>query len=425
MQKIVQRFIKQYNLLDYRSDKVLVGVSGGVDSMVLLDILASLLPKEHLLVAHCNFQLRGEESERDEAFVRAFCEEKNFTLHVKQFDTNQYAKTHKISVEMAARELRYGWFEELRKTYQCTQIAVAHHQNDQAETVLLNLTRGSGIRGLRGMLPKNGSIIRPLLCVTRQQIAQYAHERQIPFVEDSTNADTTIKRNKIRALLSHFSDSEIEHIAQNCQHTQQYITFVEQALQKYMPQNAENGFEINTDFVFSQPDCAEMILFESLQQFDFPAKIIPDICLKIKEKKVGRQFFAPNYVAEIRQNHLLVSPLEVQENEPTLQWVIRDKQPAEAYPQADELTAFLDARKIKQPLTIRHWQHGDTFKPLGMRGKRKVSDIFTDLHFSHRQKRQQWLVCHGNDIVWMVGYRINEQYKITSSTTQICVISVS
>ncbi|MBQ2440948.1 MAG: tRNA lysidine(34) synthetase TilS, partial [Paludibacteraceae bacterium] len=320
---------------------------------------------------------------------------------------------------------RYDWFEELRKTYQCTQVAVAHHQNDQVETLLLNLTRGSGIRGLRGMLPKNGSIIRPLLCVTRQQIAQYAHERQIPFVEDSTNADTTIKRNKIRALLSHFSDSEIEHIAQNCQHTQQYITFLEQAMQKYMPQEAENGFEINTDFVFSQPDCAEMILFESLQQFDFPTKIIPDICLKIKEKKVGRQFFAPNYVAEIRQNHLLVSPLEVQENEPTLQWVIRDKQPAEAYPQADAPTAFLDARKITQPLTIRHWQHGDTFKPLGMRGKRKVSDIFTDLHFSHQQKRQQWLVCHGNDIVWMVGYRINEQYKITSSTTQICVISVS
>ncbi len=425
MQKIVQRFIKQYNLLDYHSDKVLVGVSGGVDSMVLLDILASLVPKEYLLVAHCNFQLRGEESERDEAFVRAFCKKNNFTLHAKRFDTNQYAKTHKISVEMAARELRYGWFEELRKTYQCTQIAVAHHQNDQAETVLLNLTRGSGIRGLRGMLPQNGSIIRPLLCVSRHQIAQYAHERQIPFVEDSTNADTTIKRNKIRALLSHFSDSEIEHIAQNCQHNQQYITFVEQAMQKYMPQNAENGFEINTDFVFLQPDCAEMILFESLQQFDFPTKSIPDICLKIKEKKVGRQFFAPNYVAEIRQNHLLVSPLEVQENEPTLQWVVREKQPVEAYPQADAPTAFLDARKIKQPLTIRHWQHGDTFKPLGMRGKRKVSDIFTDLHFSHQQKRQQWLVCHGNDIVWMVGYRINEQYKITSSTTQICVISVS
>ncbi len=425
MQKIVQKFIKQYNLLNYRSDKVLVGVSGGVDSMVLLDILASFVPKEHLLVAHCNFQLRGEESERDEAFVRAFCEENNFTLHVKQFDTNQYAKMHKISVEMAARELRYGWLEELRKAYQCTKIAVAHHQNDQAETVLLNLMRGTGIRGLRGMLPKNNNIIRPLLCLTRQQIAHYAHERQIPFVEDSTNADTTIKRNKIRDLLSHFSDTEIEHIAQNCQYTQQYITFLEQAMQQYMPQNAENGFEINTDFVFSQPDCAEMLLFESLQQFDFPTKSISDICLKIKEKKVGRQFFAPNYVAEIRQNHLLVSPLEVQENEPTLQWVIRDKQPAEAYPQADAPTAFLDARKIKQPLTIRHWQHGDTFKPLGMRGKRKVSDIFTDLHFSQQQKRQQWLVCHGKDIVWMVGYRINEHYKITSLTTKICVISVS
>ena len=229
----VSTYIKQRNLLT-KDKPVLVCVSGGADSIALLDVL--LQTGYTCIVAHCNFHLRGEESDRDEAFVRKICTERNIPVEVKGFDTLTYAHNNNISIEMAARELRYKWFDEVAYAHNCQAIAVAHHQNDQAETILLNLRRGTGIRGLTGMRPISPNpfnpdgvpIVRPLLCTTRDYIEYYLHEKRgLDWVNDSTNKDTKIVRNAIRAQLSTYSKAEIEHIAQTAEYMQGYVDILE------------------------------------------------------------------------------------------------------------------------------------------------------------------------------------------------------
>ena len=233
MLRRVTTYIRKHGLLD-KQKPVLVAVSGGADSIALLDVL--LRAGYICVAAHCNFHLRGEESNRDEAFVRTFCEGRNVPLEVKEFDTLAYAHAHAISMEMAARELRYAWFEETAHDKDCQAVAVAHHQNDQAETLLLNLRRGSGLRGLAGMRPKsmnpmapNGlPIVRPLLCTTRDYIEHYLRDkRHLNWVTDSTNSDLSIIRNAIREQLTHYSKSEIEHIAQTAEFMQGYVDIIE------------------------------------------------------------------------------------------------------------------------------------------------------------------------------------------------------
>lgn len=217
-----------------KSKPVLVAVSGGADSIALLDVL--LCAGYNCVVAHCNFHLRGEESNRDEAFVRTFCAERNVPLEVVSFDTASYARTHALSIEMAARELRYAWFEDIARKNGCQAVAVAHHQNDQAETILLNLKRGAGLRGLAGMRPKSMNpmapdglpIVRPLLCTTRDYIEHYLRDkRHLNWVTDSTNSDLSIIRNAIREQLTHYSKAEIEHIAQTAEFMQGYVDIIE------------------------------------------------------------------------------------------------------------------------------------------------------------------------------------------------------
>lgn len=225
MLRRVQKYIRDNELL-HQGDRVLCCVSGGADSVALLDVLCrgGYTP----IVAHCNFHLRGEESNRDEAFVRELCARKQVPLHIQHFDTEAYAREHKRSIEMAARDLRYAWFEQLADEQQCVAIAVAHHQNDQAETVLLNMRRCPGLRGMMGMRPRNGRIIRPLLCTTHDYILHYLRDiRHIEWVEDSTNSDTAIKRNGIRQMLRGWSKAEIEHIAQTATMVQGYVDWIE------------------------------------------------------------------------------------------------------------------------------------------------------------------------------------------------------
>lgn len=225
MLRRVQKYIRDNNLLQ-QGDRVLCCVSGGADSVALLDVLCrgGYTP----IVAHCNFHLRGEESNRDEEFVRNLASQKGVPVFVKDFDTFLYAREHKRSIEMAARDLRYEWFHTLAKEQNCAAIAVAHHQNDQAETVILNMRRCPGLRGLMGMRPKNGMIIRPLLCTTHDYIIHYLRDiRHIDWVEDSTNTDTAIKRNNVRAMLATWSKAEIEHVAETASMIQGYVDLIE------------------------------------------------------------------------------------------------------------------------------------------------------------------------------------------------------
>ena len=229
----VTTYIRKHNLLD-KSLPVLVCVSGGADSVALLDVLQR--GGYRCVAAHCNFHLRGEESNRDEAFVQQLCKEWEVPLHVAQFDTKEYAHEHNISIEMAARELRYTWFAQIAEQKGCQAIAVAHHQNDQAETLLLNLRRGTGLRGLCGMRPKSRNayatneimIVRPLLCTTRRYIEHYLRDkRQLSWVNDSTNSDVTIARNAIREQLRNYSEAEIENMALTATYLQGYVDMIE------------------------------------------------------------------------------------------------------------------------------------------------------------------------------------------------------
>ena len=213
---------------------MLVAVSGGADSVSLLDVL--LRAGYTCIAAHCNFQLRGAESDRDEAFVRQLCEQMNVALEVTRFDTQAYAHAHQVSIEVAARELRYAWFEQMAEKHQCQAVAVAHHQNDQAETVLINLKRGAGLRGLAGMRPLSTNpmapegvpVIRPLLCTTRDYIEHYLRDKRgLEWMTDSTNADTTITRNAVREQLKAYSKAEIEHMAQTAEYMQGYVDLLE------------------------------------------------------------------------------------------------------------------------------------------------------------------------------------------------------
>lgn len=233
MLRRVSTYIRQKGLLS-KEQPVLVAVSGGADSVALLDVLTRA--GYRCIVAHCNFHLRGAESDRDEAFVRALCKQMGVEVAVKHFDTSSYAHDKNISIEMAARELRYQWFDELAKEKGCQAIAVAHHQNDQAETLLLNLKRGTGLRGLAGMRPKSNNpmvpdgvpVVRPLLCTTRDYIEHYLRDkRDIQWMVDCTNEDTSITRNAIREQLKAYSKSDIEHMAQTAEYIQGYIDLLD------------------------------------------------------------------------------------------------------------------------------------------------------------------------------------------------------
>ena len=233
MLRRVSTYIRQRGLLE-KDKPVLVAVSGGADSVALLDVL--LRAGYTCIAAHCNFHLRGDESDRDARFVQDLCQQWNVTLEVQDFDTRAYAQTHDISIEMAARELRYAWFEQMAEKHACQAVAVAHHQNDQAETLLLNLKRGAGLRGLAGMRPKSANpmapegvpVVRPLLCTTRDYIEHYLRDKRgLRWMNDSTNSDTSITRNAIREQLNHYTKSEIEHIAQTAEYMQGYIDIFE------------------------------------------------------------------------------------------------------------------------------------------------------------------------------------------------------
>lgn len=254
MLRRVSTYIRQRGLLE-QDKPVLVAISGGADSVALLDVL--LRAGYTCIAAHCNFHLRGAESDRDEAFVRELCAKLNVPLDVKHFDTVSYAQAHEVSIEVAARELRYAWFDEIAQAHGCQAIAVAHHQNDQAETILLNLKRGTGLRGLAGMRPVSSNpmapesikVVRPLLCTTRDYIEHYLRDkRHLTWVNDSTNADIAITRNAVREQLKTYSKAEIEHMAQTAEYMQGYIDLLdgkatrEAELTKLYEQLREYGF---------------------------------------------------------------------------------------------------------------------------------------------------------------------------------------
>ncbi len=355
-----------------------VALSGGADSVSLLRLL--LEAGCDVVALHCNFHLRGQESDRDETFVRDLCARLQVPLHVKDFDTEQYAREKGVSLEMAARELRYEWFEGMRRELGCAHVAVAHHMEDQAETVLLNLVRGTGLRGLAGMRERNGNIVRPLLRFTKADILAYLEEIGQDYVTDSTNMEANCQRNKLRLqiipLLREINPKAVEHV---CQAADRVGDCMDGKVSEYESLKAEGFTDKQTRMILNgvSPET-----FTQTVQATQPVAIRYDIVETDK-------------------------PLEFVKTQ-TL----------------DRFHAYIDADGLQLPLTERVWAHGDRFHPFGMRGTRLVSDFLTDLKLDRREKDGQRLLLSAGEVVWVVGRRADDRFKVTAQTRRVGVFSI-
>jgi len=448
-----QAYINRCNLIA-EGDRLILALSGGIDSMVLADLL--LKSKVDFVVAHCNFHLRAEESDGDEKFVREYAEKRGIQCFMKHFDTEQYAAEQGVSIEMAARELRYAWFEELRQQLGYEKIAVAHHADDQAETFFINLLRGAGLRGLKGMQSKNGVIIRPMLWASREQIHQYALENQIHWREDHTNAENVYLRNKIRNQLLPVFDELHPEARQGLYKSLEHLSAENELYRELLNEKLEQIVEEQDDvFVIARRndeaiqtnksfrvclDCfaalamtqREQLLFEWLRQYGFNT----DQChfiFEAMETGIGNKYYSPTHQLVIGRNELQLSEIKSVDNE-EIQIEIGEeeiKSPIRLqfsrFEKSDDFVidkspnvVVLDADKIHFPLTLRHWRHGDRFHPLGMKGSKLLSDFFVDQKFTEWQKQNAWLLVSTNDeILWVVGYRIDDRFKVTASTKTI------
>ncbi len=430
-----QAYINRYNLLA-ESDKVILALSGGIDSMVLADLL--LKAKVEFVAAHCNFHLRGEESDGDEKFVRDYAERNGIQCFVKHFETEKYAAEQSISIEMAARDLRYAWFEELRQQLGYDKIAVAHHADDQAETFFINLLRGAGLNGLKGMKPQNGVIIRPLLWASREQIRKYAVENQILWREDHTNAESVYLRNKIRNQLLPAFDELHAEARQGLYKSLEHLAAENELYRELLQEKLGQIIEYNGDIqripysAFLIQHSSFQLLFEWLRQYGFNT----DQCHFIYDalgSSVGNQYCSPTHCVVIGRNELQLSEIkaktddeiqiEIGEEEilsPVHLCFSRFEKDADFIINKSPEVAQLDFDTLKFPLTLRHWRHGDRFHPLGMKGSKLLSDFFVDQKYTEWQKRNVWLlVAADGDILWVVGYRIDERYKVSISTKTI------
>ena len=396
-----------------KNKKVILALSGGIDSMVLADLL--LKAKADFALAHCNFHLRGEESDGDEQFVRDYAERYGLKLYVKQFDTIGYVKEHGVSIEMAARELRYAWFEELRQQLGYDYITVAHHADDQLETFFINLLRGAGIRGLKGMLPVNGNIIRPLLDFSREEIHQYAIENGIRWREDHTNAETQFLRNKIRHELLPVIDGISKEGRASILKSISHLASENELYRKLLKEKLANGLPRN--------NVSEQLLFEWLRDYGFNSDQVHFIH-EAMTGQPGTSFFSSTHRVTIERDGVELTPLCHAETPINLEYEQLAKDGNFIIDKSPEV-AQLDYDKLSFPLQLRRWQAGDRFHPIGMKGSRLLSDFLKDLKLLTSQKENvSVLLTADGEIVWVVGYRVDERFKVTEKTRSVLKVSI-
>ncbi len=439
---MLQRFttyIKDNNLFN-QADTVLVGVSGGIDSVVLLDLLDKA--GFAVAIAHCNFRLRGADSDLDEKFVAGLARKYDVSVFKTAFDTSGYARENKISIEMAARELRYQWFETIRATHHFDCIAVAHHRDDQLETFFLNLARGTGLTGLTGMRPKNGKIVRPLLFASREEIEHYRHENFLDFREDLSNQATDYQRNKIRHNLLPVMDKLNPSFREGLVKTMGYLEDVSTIYDRAIQQTWERvALRHGNDYHISIPELKLLeplptYLFEFLKQYGFNSVVVTEIVSSL-DGISGKQFFSPDYRLVRDRDSLILTPLSppnrkqfyLEEGMQELVSPVHLK--VSVLPKKDkfkipdsQFIACIDRDQVQLPLLIRRWQSGDYFKPLGMNGLKKISDFFIDMKLSLPEKENVWILANGEQVVWIIGHRLDDRYKITSGTQHVLKLEI-
>ena len=419
----VRNYIRQHHLLE-EGARVLVGLSGGPDSVCLAHILDSM--GYEVVAVHCNFHLRGDESQRDEQFVVSLCQQMGWELHRVDFDTQTYAQHRKISIEMAARELRYEHFRSLLHDTQARAVAVGHHQDDNIETLLLNAVRGTGIRGLCGMQPRNNDVVRPLLCLTRQEILAHLADIQQDFVTDHTNLEDAYARNKVRLdvlpLLEHINPGAMKNLASTQENLTEVMKVYQQAIQQSLAecveQRANGEIYIHIAKLQSHPSPIS-ILHETLSPLGFNKAQMEDMLHTLHES--GKVFTAEGRRALVDRQHIIVEAAHYPM--PAIRQEVVDVQ--DLHMQKDPSHAYLDADKLHGELTLRTPRTGDTFAPFGMGGKRKLlSDFLTDQKLTLFEKEHQPLLMDGNEIVWVVGRRSSELYRVDEHTKRVLHITV-
>lgn len=438
---MLHKFIQNINAkqLFEPNQKVLLAVSGGIDSMVLFH----LFEKSEFAfgIAHCNFQLRGKESDGDEEFVRDQVQQHGISAFFETFDTQEHAKLKGISIEMAARELRYEFFEKIRIEHGYDFIVTAHHQDDLIETFFLNLSRKTGIKGLTGIKERSGKVIRPLLFASRSDIENYAAKKYIEYREDSSNNEIVFQRNflrhKILPLFSELNPSFKKNLlasVENLKDAEQvYTGFLTTEKERVVSQK---GNDVSIDIKQLQNAAfPRTLLLEILSEYNFNATVVEEVLYAL-ETESGRQFYSKTHRLLKDRESLFVSGLK--ETEEKIYYIEKDdlelfapfdinieKYDAQDFQIIKEAkVACIDLNEIEFPLLIRKWKQGDYFQPLGMTGFKKVSDFFIDQKIPIHEKENTWLLCSGKKIVWIMGHRLDNRFKIIDETKQVLKIEI-
>ena len=430
-------FIEDEQLF-HGKDRVLLAVSGGKDSVFMTRLFAE--SKIHFAIAHCNFQLRGPESDRDADFVKELATSFNVPFYSINFETEAVATRNQISVQMAARDLRYAWLEETRVAHSYHYIAVAHHQTDSVETILLNMTRGTGIAGLHGILPKRGRIVRPLLAFTGKEVEDYIYSNSILYREDRSNLETKYARNKVRlevlpalrhinpALESTFSlSSKRFHALENFLDLQ-----IEIIRKSIFIEDQEGVYHIPIKHLL--PNLLDsFVLFELFKPFSFSESVLSDLIDSLLQVNTGRIFYSENHQLLIDRDKLILRKIHVGEDDD----FYIDALPAEFSWGGQRFQVYLstdtnfskdnrevrvDAALVSLPIRVRSWVHGDHFIPLGLHGRKKISDFLIDQKVPLDEKKKVPLfVNSNNDILWVAPFRIDERYKVSQKTKKVII----
>ncbi len=429
-------------LLFNKKNKLLVAVSGGKDSMALCSLLQET--EYSFSVAHCNFNLRGKEADADEKFMIDYCKKNKIVCFHTKFNTNTYANKKGISIQMAARELRYTWFNELIAEHDFDYLLTAHHANDNIETFFINLLRGSGTNGLKAILPKQGKVIRPLLFATRAEIDTYIKKNKIAFREDSSNREDKYLRNYLRLhiipafkkLNPSFEQTLTNEIEVLQQTNLILIKEVKKQRKKLLVKDGD-ALKISIDKL-NKTTASKLILFELINDFGFNSSQANDVYNSLQAQS-GKTFISHTHTLIKDRSFLIIKQKEA--DYVSSDFIIKERDKEIKHPVKLKITflkgniksipskdftsnkAFIDADKITFPLTLNKWQQGDRFIPLGMKGFKKLSDFFTAEKASLFDKQNQWILRSKSDIVWLVGKRIDDRFKVTTSTKNICIIS--
>lgn len=414
--------------------KLLLAVSGGLDSMVLVHLFQQL--NYEIVVLHCNFQLRGLESFEDQQFIQEYSNTNAIPFVFTQFDTEAFAADCKVSIQVAARELRYSWFYEQLAIQKGDFILTAHHADDNLETFLINLSRGTGLEGLTGIPAQNEKVIRPLLSFSRQQMEEYASVNKLKWREDSSNASDKYLRNKIRHHLVPLLNELNPNFMSSFEKTQSFLSEAQElvddaAIMVYQQVAREEGEDIYFDLVrLLQLPNYSSYLYQWLKEFGFTAW---DDIYELVTSQSGKQVVAPYFRLIKDRDCLILSPLQSQENQQEFE--IESVESKVKFPLnlvfstvskigvASNSTIFVDQDKLVFPLTLRHWNEGDVFQPFGMEGKsKKVSKLFKDEKLSLIDKEKVWLLCSNNQVVWVVGIRQDERFKIDPNSKNLLKI---